>query len=517
MSRQAAEDWIKEDLEKLNIKSLEDMNPYFELERVFYKCSVISEISSILHWDAAINMPLKACSLRGEQLAELEEITHEKLTNPRIFELIQEAESLSSDLSLWQAANLREIKKYYDNLVSTLIELNKKYTIASCKTEIIWGEAKAQNNFKLIEDSLTELLAIIREVSQHRAAYFGTTPYQSLLNIYDPGRKQEEIDSIFCQLEVFLPDFIQNIVANQPPNPNLSGDFAIETQKRLGISMMEIFGFDFGRGRLDVSNHPFCGGHFDDIRLTTRYRQHELFSALYGIIHETGHALYELNLPMEWSRQPVGNAGGMTMHESQSLFTGQQIGLSVPFFSFLSDKLKEFFPAQADFFSSLNIKNYLLQVRPSFIRVESDEVTYPLHIILRYNLEKKLIRGELEARHLEEAWNNEFLIKFGITPDSVSNGCLQDIHWPSGAFGYFPSYTLGAVVAAQLMDTIRENIPGIDNSIANGDFKDIYSWLKENIHSKGRLMNGTDMLKKATNEDLNVSYFIDYLKKKYSY
>ena len=278
---------------------------------------------------------------------------------------------------------------------------------------------------------------------------------------------------------------------------------------------MKILGFDFTRGRLDKSEHPFCGGATDDVRITTRYSKKNPFSSLEGVMHETGHAMYELGLPKKWQYQPVGESRGMVMHESQSLLIEMQITRSLAFKKYLSKFLSNNFGFKGKEFSGNNLYTLGTRVKKSYIRVEADEVTYPLHIILRFNIEKMLLNKTLQVEDIPDAWNQEYKKLFGIDVDKDSNGCLQDIHWYAGLIGYFPTYTLGALTAAQFSYQLRKEIEDLDKKIIAGQFIDLMYWLKKNIHEKASFFSTNEVLEQVTNNSLNAKYFKEYITDRY--
>ncbi|MBA8666490.1 carboxypeptidase M32 [Holosporaceae bacterium 'Namur'] len=493
------------------------MKAYNFLETHFKEISIIDQISSILGWDKEVIMPTGSLSSRIEQSSYLIKLAHEKICNPLIKEKIDEALEDASLLNDWQKANLHEMKKIFDDYASVDNSLVREYSSLRQECEMIWRSARKNKSFDEVKPYFAKLLSVVRKIATAKADYFKVSSYQALVNEYDPKRKVEEIDSIFSELKKFLPQFIEKVRSTQGEKPELGGHFPIELQQQLGIEIMKDFGFDFNKGRLDTSTHPFCGGIPQDIRLTTRYDENDLFIALQGIIHETGHASYEYNLPLEYAYQPVGRNLGMAIHESQSLLTEMQIGRSDEFVEYLTPKLIKYFSVDRTKFNQENIIKYVKHVEPSFIRVDADEVTYPLHVIMRYELEKQLIAGDLEVSDLPSAWNDYFRQTIGLTPDHDALGVLQDMHWYSGIFGYFPSYTLGAVTAAQLMNSIRKAIPETNELVKRGKLKPIYDWLKENIHSKGKLFSADQLLLNSTGESLNPRYFIAYLESKYAH
>ena len=294
------------------------------------------------------------------------------------------------------------------------------------------------------------------------------------------------------------------------------GPFDSSKQRQLGLKLMTALGFDFNHGRLDVSLHPFCGGTPDDVRITTRFDENDFSSAIMGVLHETGHALYERGLPEQWRYQPVGEALGMATHESQSLLIEMQMSRSRPFLEFAAPLMRDAFDGSGPLWDTESLYSNLIRVEPGCIRVDADEVTYPLHVILRYRLEKQMITGDLPLADLPTAWNDAMESLLGIRPPSDREGCLQDIHWYDGAWGYFPTYTLGAMTAAQLYRAAMENEPAIASGIPKGNFAPLTKWLGKNVHSLGSSISADALVEKACGRPLDASAFIDHLKSRYS-
>jgi carboxypeptidase Taq len=336
---------------------------------------------------------------------------------------------------------------------------------------------------------------------------------------YDPGNRAADITPVFTDLKAFLKNFVPQALdvqaqrrANRPLKP-LSGTYAIEKQRALGLAMMEAVGFDLTRGSLSVSHHPFCGGVPSDVRITTRYRTTEFLSALMGILHETGHALYEQNLPRDWSHWPLGKARGMAIHESQSLFVEKQIGRNPAFWRWALPVVDSHL---GESWSLDDILPHVHQVGRGLIRVDADEVTYPLHVILRYELEQELISGKLDVADIPQAWDARMRDYLGLsTIDNPGDGPMQDVHWPGGAFGYFPSYTLGAMMAAQQWAALVRDHPDTDEAIAKGDFSTVNDWRRTRIWAQGSRWSTPDLMQRATGEKLDARHFIAHLQKRY--
>ncbi|MEQ9199948.1 MAG: carboxypeptidase M32, partial [Rhodospirillales bacterium] len=339
----------------------------------------------------------------------------------------------------------------------------------------------------------------------------------ALLDSYDPGRRSADIDGLFDDLSGFLPPLLGDILERQsalPPAIRPTVATPVAAQRKLADRLLETIGFDFTRGRLDESLHPFTGGAGDDIRITTRFSESEPADGLMAVVHECGHALYEQGLPRDLRHRPVGESLGMTIHESQSLLLEMQAGRSGEFMELLSPLFGEAFgddPAWA----AENLGRLYLAVQPGFIRVEADEVTYPLHVILRYRLEKAMLSGDLAIADLPGAWNDLMQDLLGVRPERDALGCLQDIHWYDGAFGYFPTYTLGAMTAAQMYQAACRETPGIPKSIADGDFQPLFAWLRPNVHAPARRYPPDELIERSTGTPLGTAAFKAHLRRRY--
>ncbi|MDH5750008.1 MAG: carboxypeptidase M32, partial [Rhodospirillales bacterium] len=418
----------------------------------------------------------------------------------------------------WQAANVREMRRLWVHATALDEALVLALSRAGSACENKWREARPKGDFAAILPELKTLLSLVRETAQAKADALGVSPYDALLDQYEPGGKSAEIDPVFADLESFLPGFLGEVLEHQAQEPAvipLQGPFSIAAQRALGVKMMAALGFDFDFGRLDVSLHPFCGGTPDDVRITTRYDESDFTSSLMGVVHETGHAMYERGLPEKWRRQPVGEARGMSMHESQSLLIEMQVCRSSDFLSFAAPHMREAFKGSGPAWGADNLGRLYTRVERSFIRVDADEVTYPLHVLLRYGLEKALIKGEMEADDIPLAWNEGMERLLGITPPSDREGCLQDLHWYDGAWGYFPTYTLGAMTAAQLFAAARKADAAILPGIARGDFAPLMAWLRTNVHEKASSKTGREILIEATGQPLNAQVFEGHLRARY--
>ncbi|MFN4089261.1 MAG: carboxypeptidase M32 [Alphaproteobacteria bacterium] len=489
---------------------------YAALEGRFGRIAKVGGALSILHWDQSVIMPPGGAEARGEQIAALRLLVHEMLTDPEVAAWLEDAEARGG-LDPWQSANLRAMRRRYDHATAVPARLVEALSLAITRCETVWRTARAESDYPMLLPHLREVLSLTREAAAAKGARLGLAPYDALLDEFDPGRPSERIDAIFADLESWLPDLLARSLERQGPAPaRPAGSFPIATQRRLAEGMMRAWGFDFDRGRLDVSLHPFSGGVPDDSRITTRYDEDDYASALMGVLHETGHALYEQGLPKAWRYQPVGGDMGMAAHESQSLFVEMQVCRSRAFAGFLAPLLGEAFQVEGPAWTADNLYRAGIRVDPGYIRVDADEVTYPAHILLRYRLEKQMIGGALDLADLPEAWGDGMEALLGIRPPDDRRGCLQDIHWPDGAWGYFPSYTLGAMAAAQLYQAAEADIGPLDALIGRGEFGQLVGWMRARFHGRASFDGSCDaLLEQATGRTLDPTAFRRHLERRY--
>ncbi len=493
------------------------LTPYQQLEARFARLGALQEATSFLHWDSATFMPEGGANARAEQLAALKVVCHEILTDPALPDLLGTA-SLQSELDPWRRANLAEMHRLHAHATAVPPDLVAALSKACSACEMVWRQARPAADFAAVRPALQRVLDLVRESAAAKAAYLGKRPYEALLDEYEPDGSTAAIDALFDDLTTRLPRLIDGAIERQareaPPLP-ITGTFPIEAQRQLGLALMNRLGFDFKHGRLDVSLHPFCGGTPDDVRLTTRYEEGDFTRALMGVLHETGHALYELGLPAAWRRQPVGQARGMSIHESQSLLVEMQACRSREFMEFLAPLAREAFGGRGLAWEADNLYRLNTRVERSFIRVDADEVTYPAHVILRYRLERAMIAGDLALADLPGAWNDAMRDLVGIAPANDREGCLQDIHWYDGAWGYFPTYTLGAMTAAQLFAAAKRTDPRILPSIARGDFAPLLAWLREHVHAKASRDTTSEIITAATGGPLAAATYEKHLETRY--
>ena len=494
---------------------------YASLERRYRRIYALREAAGMLHWDMATLMPTGGAAARSEQLAALDVTCHELLIDPAMAELFQAAEAATAgdqQLGPWQRANLREMRREWRHATALDSDLVAALVKAGKACEMTWRQARPAGDFAQILPTLEPLLALVREAAAAKAEVLGCAPYDALLDEYEPGMTAARIDEIFTPLAEFLPDFLDRALARQAGEPApiaLPGSFPRAAQEQLGRRFMARIGFDFEHGRLDQSLHPFCGGVPDDVRITTRYDEADFLQGLLAVLHETGHALYERGLPADWRLQPVGQARGMALHESQSLLIEMQACRGRAFIGFAAPLIAEAFGASGPAWQADNLARIIGRVAPGLIRVDADEVTYPAHVILRTQLERAMIAGDLVPAELPGAWNEGMDRLLGLRPPDDRLGCLQDIHWYDGAWGYFPTYTLGAMTAAQLFAAATAAVPEIPEAIAEGDFAPLMAWLRAQVHAKGSLLTSEELLIEATGKPLDPEIFKAHLAARY--
>jgi len=492
------------------------MSAYSRVEELYGKVSSLAGVIGILGWDANTMMPKLSSKYRGEEIALLQRIANKMLSSNKLGELLSSVDL--SKCNEWEESNVRLIKRSRDDVLAVDPDILENLTKASMECESKWRGARKENNFKSLIPYFSKVVDLVREVAKSRGDYFHCSHYDALIGMYDPGRKTAEIEKTVQGIKEFLPDFIQKVIEKQKSweiHKFGSDVFPAEKQKELALECMSAVGFDFGRGRLDVSAHPFCGGGTQDTRITTRYDEKDFLSGLMGIMHETGHALYEQNLPIKYYNQAVGGNLGMSVHESQSLFVEIQVSRSKEFLEFVLPKVLKTFDVSGPQYSIDNLYKMLNKVQPSFIRVDSDEVTYLAHVILRFELEKEIISGNLKIQDLPGAWNEKMKEYLGITPANDSEGCMQDIHWYSGGFGYFPTYMFGTMLASQFFTAMNKDVTDVSEKVRVGEFKPIMEWLEKNIHSQGSLSPASDLVRKVTGTNIDTEAYKEYLTKKF--
>lgn len=488
---------------------------YDALAALHQRLHRLGHLQAIASWDQSACMPPKGNPARAAAMAEMSALLHGLRTDPAIGARLDEARA--EPLDAWQQANLREMRRLWLQATALPESLVQRAALASAQCEHAWRSQRPAQDWSGFADSFREVLEAGRETAQRFADRLGIGPYEALMDRWEPGLRCAFVDHVFGQLRQWLPDLIRRAQQRQQSQrvAESRGPFDPAAQKHFSEQLMRRFGFDFEAGRLDVSAHPFCGGVPEDVRLTTRFSEHDCISSLMSTVHETGHGRYEQNLPREWLGQPVGEARSAALHESQSLSFEMQIGCHPGFVARLAPMLAEAYGAQPAFEPG-NLQRLLTRVEPGLIRVDADEVTYPAHILLRYEIERPLIEGTIGIDDVPALWDAKMQELLGV--DSRGNfrdGPLQDVHWPMGLFGYFPCYSLGAMYAAQWFAAMRRELPDLDARIAALDLEPVFGWLRERIWSQASRWPADELAVRASGEVLNPAHFKAHLESRY--
>jgi carboxypeptidase Taq len=494
------------------------MTAYRELHRRFDRYFMLRSSADFLEWDAQAMMPDGGGDLRAAQLGTLRLLAHEAIAAPDMVSLLGDAEA-APPVDDWERANLVAMRREWVHSASVPADLVEACTRAASACELAWRSARRDDDFASLRPQFEEVVNLTRQVGQAKASMMGLSVYDALADEHEPGLREATLMPLFARLARELPPLVDLIIEAQASKTHASselvGPFPIERQAALGRHVAERMGFDFTRGRLDVSAHPFCGGAPEDVRMTTRYDEKDFFTSVLGVVHETGHALYEMGLPRAWTRQPVGRVPGMGLHESQSLLMEMQAGRTPEFLGYLAGVAAQYLGLSPDILSRAALERHAHHVDRTLIRVDADETTYPLHIIVRFSLERALLSGDLRVADLPGAFRDSMERIVGIRPDTDRDGCLQDVHWPSGGFGYFPSYTIGAIAAAQLFAAARKAHPEIMSELARGELTSLRRFAHENVHQHGGRFDTNQILERATGKPLDVDVLLAHLRSRY--
>lgn len=477
------------------------------------------EALNVMYWDLRTGAPRKGVDTRSEVIGVLSGELFKMSVSDDMKKYL-EALSASGTLERLDEINrklVEECKKEYDRSKKIPPDKYEAYVVLTSQAESVWEEAKSKSDFAMFQPYLEKIVAANLEFVE-LWGYEGHR-YNTLLDMYEPGMTVEKLDALFAGVREKLVPLVAAIQAapNAPDTSFLRQTYAIDKQKQFSLFILKELGYDFEAGRLDESVHPFATGlNPGDVRITTRYLEHDVTSALFGTIHECGHALYEQNLSPDLIGTPLCTGTSMGIHESQSRFWENMVGRSRSFWGKYYPKLQELYPEQ---FRSVSVDSFyraINHVEPSLIRIEADELTYNLHIMIRYEIEKALFDGSLQVADLPAYWNEKYKEYLGIVPDNDGVGVLQDVHWAGGAFGYFPSYSLGNMYAAQIRHTLENDLGDLDALIEKGEFESIKSWLTERIYRYGKLLTPHEIVTQITGEELNPDYLIRYLRDKYN-
>lgn len=501
---------------------------YQDLAAYARKSAHLHSVGALVAWDQETYMPEGGASVRAEQVSLLASLYHERMTSSELGDMIAkcEADSSLTDGDTRESANIRELRRDFDKRTRIPGELVAKLAEATSRAQHAWKDAREKSDFGAFKPHLDTVLELTREKARHLSGGEGEL-YDALIDDYEPGAKASEIEAVFTPLKVEISNLVREIKENgTPPKRDvLTRPIAPAKQEAFGKFVAEACGFDFERGRLDITTHPFCEGVGPgDTRMTTRYRETSWTDSLYGIMHEMGHGLYEQGLPLgeahgqgdkpDQTGLPCGEAVSLGIHESQSRLWENAVGCSLPFWKWAFPHAKRFLGEVIGDQTPESIASAVTTAEPSLIRVEADEGTYNLHIMIRFELERALLSGDLDTADLPAAWNDAYKEALGLDVPNDKEGVLQDVHWSFGLIGYFPTYTLGNLYAAQFWEKVHEDIPDLDEKIASGEFEPLLAWFRERVHQHGRRYTPGELCERATGKPLSAEPLITYLKDK---
>jgi carboxypeptidase Taq len=487
--------------------------------------AIFQSTEAIVSWDMETKMPPKGIKLRSQQLALLSRIEHKISTEPETGALLEEIvqHPKYERLDNVQKRNVHLIKKQYDEQTKLPEKLVEEIAKQEAITVDIWKKAKAAKNFSMFKPELEKLVELKKNSAEILMEVKGTaTPYDALIDIFEPKMTTKAITKVFDELRAGLVSLLRKCEnARKQPNTNvLKRKVPIDIQCKISRALAEFVEYDVeskeAGGRIDETEHPFTTGYYDDVRITTHYYENYFASSMFSVLHEAGHAIYEQNLNQEWIYQPIGAACSSGFHESQSRFVENIIGRSHEFWVYFLPKLKEI---AGNSLSDVDLETFVHavnQVKPSKIRVEADEVTYCLHIIIRFNIERDLFAGKIMVKELPDVWNQSYRDYLGVKIENDSEGVMQDTHWASGSYGYFPSYALGNIYTGQILTTMEKDLPNWRKQIEKGNFSPVKNWLVKNVHNYGNLYDPSELIRKIAGKELDVKPYLNYLNEKYS-
>ncbi len=481
--------------------------------------ATLESCAAVLGWDRETYMPKAAAAHRAEQLRSLSGIAHDRNIDPRVGDWLGECESseLVGDVISVEAVNIREIRRSYDKKINLPRSFVEELTRATSLAHQAWAEAREASKFSIFQPCLESIVRLKRE-------YIGLqggddAPYDTLLDDFEPNASVAEIDEVFTDLSNELLPLIKEVreSSKQPTTSVLAGRFARDGQRSFGEAVAGAIGFDFDKGRLDTVLHPFCTGLGPaDTRITTRWDEGNFASAFFGIIHEAGHGLYQQGLASEHWGTPMGDAVSLGIHESQSRLWENIICRGRPFWEYFYPKLQSSFPEQLGAVTQNRFLQAINHVELSLIRVEADEATYNLHIIIRFEIEQRLVTGALSVADIPEYWNQKYEERLGVQVPNDASGCLQDVHWAMGGIGYFPTYTLGNLYAAQFYDQAKKDLPDLEDQLAQGEYRQLLNWFRTKIHQEGMRFSARALVERITGKPLSHKFLVEYLRDKYT-
>lgn len=488
-----------------------------KLKSLLAETADLGAASALLNWDQLVNMPAGGAEDRGEQIATIEQILHAKSTSDEIGSLLEDLTAAAGqmDPDSDDARLIKVAKRNFDKSTKVSAEFVSEFARISTVAQSVWEKARAGSDFSIFQPYLEQLVGLRQQYADFFKPW--THVYDPLLDDFEPGMKTADVQTIFNTLRPKQVELIKAISEKpQVEKSFLYVEYPEKTQWDFGVEVISKFGYDWDHGRQDKSVHPFTTGFgLNDVRITTRFNTKFLPTAMFGTMHECGHALYELGIAKKYNRTPLGAGASMAVHESQSRLWENLVGRSRAFWKHFYPRLQELFPSQLGNVDAEMFYKAVNAVEPSLIRVEADEATYNLHIMLRLEMEIALMEGSLKAKDAPEAWNDKFENYLGIVPPNNALGVLQDVHWSFGGFGYFPTYALGNLVSAQLWERMEQDIPDVEAHIEKADFAVILDWLRSNVHIYGAKYEPQELVQKITGSKITPEPFMRYLDRKF--
>ena len=491
-----------------------------ELLEISRHVQVLRGVCNLLEWDQETMMPSKAAAARAEQVAAVDSLAHSVLTSSQVARVLYDCKveltKNPSEFSDCDKALVKQFKRYHTKASKLPADFERELSMHSSRSVESWRAARNKSDFSIFENDLAKMVELKRREAD-LLGYEGS-PYNALLDQFEEGLTVQFLDSVFGPVKEFSTKLLSEIMATKKDADTaiFARNYNLDTQYTFSHALAAGLGFDFKAGRLDRSTHPFTSefGTSSDVRITTRFFENQLSASILATVHEVGHALYEQGVDVVLDSTCLGGGVSLGIHESQSRLWENMVGKSAEFWQHWYPRLVQLFPQlalteQEAFVTALN------KVQPSFIRVDADEVTYNLHILLRYEIERDLIEGKIQVKDLPDVWNAKMNEYLGVVPDDAAKGVLQDIHWSGGAFGYFPTYSLGNLYAAQFWNSLKKDIPNVTEYIAKGESLVILNWLRDKIHKFGGVYPARELCTKVTGEELNSWYLMDYLNQKY--
>ncbi|MGM0604468.1 MAG: carboxypeptidase M32 [Halobacteriota archaeon] len=491
----------------------ESADPYEQLLSEIDRISALQTASGVLSWDQQVMMPENGTPARSKQLSTLSSLSHELLVDGTVGDLLEQLDA--ADLSADQDAVVREVRRQYDRAVRVPTDLVGEISETTSEALPAWESARAEDDFEQFAPYLERLVELKREYAEHIDP--DADPYAVLFADYEPWLPIEQAETILTELREALVPLIEEIRASDADvtTDAFDGTYPAKAQEELSRDVLDLLGYDWDRGRLDVSTHPFTSGNQFDCRITTRFDESDPIGAISSTIHEFGHAWYNLGLPQDQFGTPLGESRDLSVHESQSRLWENHVGRSAAFWERILPLVREHFDGVDDLTAREAYEAANQVFEDNLIRVEADELTYHLHIVVRFEIERELVGGDLDVADVPERWNDLYEEYLGVRPETDTVGCLQDIHWSHGNFGYFPTYSLGSVMAAQLFAAADADIDGLTEQIRAGEFDDLTAWLRENVHQHGQRYETNELVVEATGEDFVADYFLEYVDEKY--